>query len=247
MDPFCSSPLKVGVIGDRPLFTWAVQQLLVREPDIATAVIGESPEDLRRAAWSTGSDKLDVILTDVCANNDLTAARIGEIRPLGRVVVVSGTARREDAVAVLKAGAAGYLSSTEPCSTFAVAVRAVAADGFFLPPDLADVVLPGEIVTGAATPAAFSSRGALPAAPPETDLPRLSEREEQVLGLIAQGFTHSQIATRLGVAVTTVNTYVKRTRAKLMLGNKAELVRVALERRVVAYPTYPAYPVAGRR
>jgi DNA-binding NarL/FixJ family response regulator len=58
----------------------------------------------------------------------------------------------------------------------------------------------------------------------------LSRREEQTLNLIAKGFTHAQIATRLNVQKTTVDTYVERIRAKLQVGNKAELTRAALER-----------------
>lgn len=55
----------------------------------------------------------------------------------------------------------------------------------------------------------------------------LSEREFQVLDLIASGFTHAQAARRLGISQHTVDTYVKRLRAKLGPGNKAHLVRMA--------------------
>jgi DNA-binding NarL/FixJ family response regulator len=58
--------------------------------------------------------------------------------------------------------------------------------------------------------------------------PALSEREGQVLRQIAHGLTHAQIATRLGISLHTVDTYVKRIRAKLGVGNKAELTRAAL-------------------
>ncbi|MFJ8430182.1 response regulator transcription factor [Kitasatospora sp. NPDC094019] len=61
----------------------------------------------------------------------------------------------------------------------------------------------------------------------------LSAREEQVLSQISQGLTHGQIATRLGISPHTVDTYVKRIRAKLGVGNKAELTRVALLNRLV--------------
>ncbi|MFY1691159.1 response regulator transcription factor [Plantactinospora sp. WMMB782] len=57
---------------------------------------------------------------------------------------------------------------------------------------------------------------------------QLSEREEQVLRQISRGLTHGQIATRLGISQHTVDTYVKRIRAKLGAGNKAELTRAAL-------------------
>lgn len=62
----------------------------------------------------------------------------------------------------------------------------------------------------------------------------LSKREEQVLYHIARGLTHSQIATRLGISPHTVDTYVKRIRTKLGVGNKAELTRCALTRATMA-------------
>jgi DNA-binding NarL/FixJ family response regulator len=64
----------------------------------------------------------------------------------------------------------------------------------------------------------------------------LSEREDQVLGQIAHGLTHGQIATRLGISPHTVDTYVKRIRAKLGVGNKAELTRAALLAQVTTRP-----------
>ncbi|MFB7557210.1 response regulator transcription factor [Streptomyces brevispora] len=66
------------------------------------------------------------------------------------------------------------------------------------------------------------------AARPDPLALNLSGREEQVLGQISRGLTHGQIATRLGISPHTVDTYVKRIRAKLGVGNKAELTRVAL-------------------
>lgn len=58
----------------------------------------------------------------------------------------------------------------------------------------------------------------------------LSPREEQALDFIARGFTHAQTARRMGVTKATVDTYVERIRAKLQVGNKAELTRAALSR-----------------
>lgn len=72
-----------------------------------------------------------------------------------------------------------------------------------------------------------------------TDFP-LSEREEQVLRLIAHGLTHQQIATRLGISPHTVDTYVKRIRSKLGVGNKAELTRAALIGQLAPRTTNPA-------
>jgi DNA-binding NarL/FixJ family response regulator len=70
----------------------------------------------------------------------------------------------------------------------------------------------------------------------------LSEREEQVLRQISRGLTHMQIATRLGISPHTVDTYVKRIRAKLGVGNKAELTRAALLGRILPSTTSPNAP-----
>jgi DNA-binding NarL/FixJ family response regulator len=95
------------------------------------------------------------------------------------------------------------------------AVRTVVAGGFALSPQLADI-LQAEL--------GRSPRG------PGADIPELSVREDQALMLIARGFTHGQVATRMGVSKSTVDTYVERIRSKLQVGNKAELTRAALER-----------------
>jgi DNA-binding CsgD family transcriptional regulator len=98
-------------------------------------------------------------------------------------------------------------------------VRTVAKGGFTLSADLANL-LQAEL----ASP--------LPPEPCERDglgLGLLSPREEQALELIAQGFTHAQVARRMAIRKATVDTYVERIRAKLQVGNKAELTRAALE------------------
>src|SRR6185437_8152126 len=116
-----------------------------------------------------------------------------------------------DGAAYLRAGASGVISKREPGERIVGAVRAVTSGARFCP---------GE-----------------PEVPPvaeRTDVAgyHLSEREEQVLRQISRGLTHGQIATRLGISSHTVDTYVKRIRAKLGVGNKAELTRAALLGRV---------------
>ncbi|TMM39796.1 MAG: response regulator transcription factor [Actinobacteria bacterium] len=107
----------------------------------------------------------------------------------------------------LRAGASGVISKCESGEHMIRAVRAIASGAYFTAPEPA----------------------------PEPAVERhdmfshhLSEREEQVLRQIARGLTHGQIATRLGISPHTVDTYVKRIRAKLGVGNKAELTRAAL-------------------
>ena len=107
----------------------------------------------------------------------------------------------------LRAGTTGVIDKRETGENVIAALRAVIAgtkvipDGHLAPP---------------------------PAECSEAEGPNLSEREEQVLRQISHGLTHGQIATRLRISPHTVDTYVKRIRAKLGVGNKAELTRLAL-------------------
>ncbi|WP_218060578.1 response regulator transcription factor [Micromonospora sediminicola] len=112
-----------------------------------------------------------------------------------------------NAGAYLRAGASGVISKRESGERMVEAVRTVASGGCVRPE---------------------GCDGQAHVARAETVACHLSEREEQVLRQISRGLTHSQIATRLGISPHTVDTYVKRIRAKLGAGNKAELTRAAL-------------------
>jgi len=108
----------------------------------------------------------------------------------------------------LRAGASGVVSKTESREGLVAAIRVVTS-GTKVSPDTVNgnpVVAPAD----------------------DERAPNLSKREQQVLGQISQGLTHGQIATRLDISPHTVDTYVKRIRAKLGVGNKAELTRAAL-------------------
>lgn len=122
------------------------------------------------------------------------------------VLVLTSEAAADDEV-YLRAGATGVISKAESGESI---VRAV------------------QMVTSG-TRVCAAEAGPVPAAgrPQAAGCP-LSEREEQVLRQIAHGLTHGQIATRLGISPHTVDTYVKRIRSKLGVGNKAELTRAAL-------------------
>jgi DNA-binding NarL/FixJ family response regulator len=145
----------------------------------------------------------DAALIDLDALDAREALHHVEVVAKCMAVLVLHNETTRDCEQYLHAGASGVLSKREPSEQFVSAVRAV--------------------TTG------------LPGAQPELPLQRseppnvhLSEREVQVLVQIAHGLTHTQIATRLGISSHTVDTYVKRIRAKLGVGNKAELTRVAL-------------------
>jgi DNA-binding NarL/FixJ family response regulator len=126
--------------------------------------------------------------------------------------------------AYIRAGASGVVSKRESGERIIQAVQTVAAGAHL---DSAEVEHRPLIEPVVERPAEASGC-------------HLSEREEQVLRQISRGLTHGQIATRLGISPHTVDTYVKRIRAKLGVGNKAELTRAALLGRLAT--ELPAVP-----
>ncbi len=192
--------LRVGVVSRCPVYVIGLTQAL-QGCGITVRAQPESP-DLPRFMV------VDAVLMDAelfASGNDLTPIAAAAVH--APVLIVNGEppAAGPD---FRGAGARGVVGRGESAEGIVSALRAVAAGG---EPD-----------TGAAR------RGPQPADARPPEQAGLSEREFQVLHHIARGFTHGQIATRLGISPHTVDTYVKRVRAKLGVGNKAELTTVAL-------------------
>jgi DNA-binding NarL/FixJ family response regulator len=136
---------------------------------------------------------------------------IEQVVERGPVVVSSSWERPLTFGAVLRAGARGYVTSHSDSSIVVDALLAVGSGGFHVCPEL----------TGRFHSEVVRSVSSNPSG--------LAPREAETLNWIARGLTHSQIARRMGLTEATVNTYAKRIRAKLNVGNKAELTRLAIE------------------
>ena len=127
-------------------------------------------------------------------------------------------ASSSDVLEAVKAGATGYLVKSASTDEFLDAVRRTAAGDAVFTPGLAGLVL-GEY-----------RRLADRAGAPTPDAPRLTERETEVLRLVAKGLSYKQIAERLVLSHRTVQNHVQNTLSKLQLHNRVELVRYAIER-----------------
>jgi DNA-binding NarL/FixJ family response regulator len=158
----------------------------------------------------------DVALIDIDVLNARDLRHITEAAKLSAVLVLSNDVVPNEQPFLL-AGASGVVSKRASPHRIVGAVRAMISKT----PGTHDV---GQAGAAVAWPAPETS---------ETTMCPLSGREEQVLRQISRGLTHGQIATRLGISPHTVDTYVKRIRAKLGVGNKAELTRAALLGRLV--------------
>jgi two-component system, NarL family, nitrate/nitrite response regulator NarL len=208
--------IAVGVVDDHPVVRCGLSHLLERWPDIRVTVVAATVA----ALGPTGS--LDVVVLDLYLGSDVpeleSVALLAASTP---VLVISASARPDDVLGAIRAGASGYLTKDCAPELLAGGILTVASGGFALTSELAD------IVQSAQARADGAGRGSGREVPGRG---RLSPREEQTLSFIARGFTHEQIATRLGIRRSTVNTYVERIRDKLQVGNKAELTRAALAR-----------------
>lgn len=216
--------IRVAIVDDHPIARRGVEQVLAEVDGVrVVASVGSAAEladELTDAR--VDSDYPDVMVLDLYHDGDTPCLdAVARLAKGTRVLVMSASGRPQDVLGAIRAGAAGYVTKQSSPEMIVSAVETAAAGGFFLSSQLADI-LQAEL-----------SRPAAPASQPQPRPKAVSEgvlspREEETLSLIARGFTHAQAATRMGVSKATADTYVERIRAKLQVGNKAELTRAAL-------------------
>ena len=190
--------IRTDLLVSSPIFLVGLVQTL-NDAGIRIVAVRTTPEE--EPSWLADALVMDV--DALCPRNELSQIAIAA--KCTAVLVLANIPSAE--AAYLQAGATGVISKRETGERLVEAVRAVTS---------------GLPVCSGETHPARAVEHAEPAGV------ALSEREEQVLRQISCGLTHGQIATRLGISPHTVDTYVKRIRAKLGVGNKAELTRAAL-------------------
>ena len=141
-----------------------------------------------------------------------------ESNPEVRFLALSVSDEPEDVIAMIRAGARGYVTKSIAPADLVGAIRQVDEGDAVFSPRLAGFVLD-----------AFA--GSVPAADP--DLDQLTPREREVLRLIARGFAYKQVARRLEISVKTVESHVSAVLRKLQLSSRHELARWATDRRIV--------------
>jgi DNA-binding NarL/FixJ family response regulator len=206
--------VRVMVVDDHPMWRDGVARDLAEAGYDVVATVGEGAQAVRVAA----ATRPDVVVLDLQLP-DLSGVEV--IRgllashPPVRVLMLSASGEQQDVLDAVKAGATGYLLKSAGRVEFLDAVRRTATGDAVFTPGLAGLVL-GEYRR-------------LAAAPPATDAPRLTDRETEVLRLVAKGLSYKQIAERLVVSHRTVQNHVQNTLNKLQLHNRVELVRYAIE------------------
>jgi DNA-binding NarL/FixJ family response regulator len=167
----------------------------------------------------------DVVLLDVQMPGGGGVEVIRQValrRPVQRFLALSVSDAAEDVIAIIRAGARGYVTKTISGPELADAVGRVAGGDAVFSPRLAGFVLD-----------AFAGAASLPPAEVDPELDLLSPREREVLRHIARGYLYKEIALRLGISAKTVEAHVSAVLRKLQLSNRHELSRWAVERRLV--------------
>jgi DNA-binding NarL/FixJ family response regulator len=190
-------------------------------------VIGEA-DDVQPAIDLIASVQPDVVLLDVHLPGGGGQAVIQAIKPLFpsvRFLALSASDAPEDVIAVIRAGARGYVTKTISTAELADAIKRVAAGDAVFSHRLA-----GFVLDAFAASSGSSGSDVKPSFDPELD--QLTSREREVLRLIAQGYTYKEIARELYISVKTVESHVSSVLRKLQLSSRHQLTRWATERRL---------------
>jgi DNA-binding NarL/FixJ family response regulator len=205
---------RVMVVDDHPMWREAVARDLTEAGHEVVATAGDGGEAVRRAPAARPEVAVVDLQLPVLSGVEVTRALVtGGVR----VLVLSASGEQVDVLEAVKAGATGYLVKSASREDLLAAVAATARGEAVFTPGLAGLVL-GEYRRLSATPAASAA-----------DPPRLTERETEVLRMVAKGLSYKDIAARLVLSHRTVQNHVQNTLNKLQLHNRVELVRYAIE------------------
>ena len=211
-------PIRVLVVDDHALFRRGLQMVLEQEPDID--VVGEA-SDGAEAVEQAAETLPDIVLMDVRMPKrggiDACTA-IHDAVPSAKIIMLTISDEEADLYDAIKAGAMGYLLKEISIEEVASAIRAVHGGQSLISPSMASKLL----TEFAAMVKKTDDRQQVPT-------PRLTDREMEVLKLVAKGLSYRQIADRLVLSHRTVQNHVQNTLRKLQMHNRVELTRYAIE------------------
>ena len=211
------TPIRVVLVDDHAMFRTGVRAEL-RD---SVQIVGEAA-DAQEAVAVVLETQPDVVLLDVHLPGGGGVEVLRQVHPKApdvRFLALSVSDAAEDVIGTIRAGARGYVTKSITGRDLVAAIKRVADGDAVFSPRLAGFVL--DAFAGGEAPSV------------DDDLDRLTQREREVLRLIARGYAYKEIAKELFISVKTVETHVSAVLRKLQLSNRYELTRWATDRRLV--------------
>ena len=209
------SDIRVLLADDHAVVREGLKALINAQPGME--VVGEAADGPVAVELTSELDP-DVVVVDVSMpglNGAQVTARLRKTCPDRKVLALTVHEDKSYLRLLLEAGAAGYVLKRAAAAELVQAIRAVAAGGTYLDPTMA-----GSVVDDFVHPAERR----------DTPAVELSERETEVVRLIALGYSNKEIASQLGLSVKTIETYKTRSMEKLCMRNRVDIIKYAVRR-----------------
>jgi len=217
-----TGPVRVVIVDDHAMFRSGVRGELATAGATAVEVLAEAA-DVDQAVQAIAAHRPDVVLLDVHLPGGGGAEVMRRSQasvPETRYLALSVSDAAEDVIGTIRGGARGYVTKTITGPELVSAIRRVADGDAVFSPRLAGFVLD-----------AFA--GSIEVAAVDEDLDRLTEREREVMRLIARGYAYKEVAKELFISIKTVETHMSSVLRKLQLSSRHELSRWASDRRLL--------------
>jgi two-component system NarL family response regulator len=214
--------LRVMIVDDHALFRRGLEMVLAQEPDID--LVGEA-SDGAEAVERAAELMPDVVLMDVRMPRRSGIEAAGEIKdllPHAKILMLTISDEEADLYEAIKAGASGYLLKEIPIEEVADAIRSVWEGQSRISPSMASKLL-----------TEFANMSRQTADRPQMPAPRLTDREMEVLKLVAQGMNNRDIAKELFISENTVKNHIRNILEKLHLHSRMEAVVYAVREKLL--------------
>ena len=226
VDSPAADPIRALIVDDHALFRRGLEMVLAAEDDIE--LVGEA-SDGAEAVQKAGESLPDVVLMDIRMpkSSGIEACRaMKEVAPSSKIVMLTISDEEEDLFQAIRAGASGYLLKDIPLDEVADVVRAVHGGQSLINPSMA-----AKLLTEFAALNKRDQEERAEQVPP----PKLTDREMQVLKLVAKGMNNRDIARELFISENTVKNHVRNILEKLQIHSRMEAVMIAVREKLIEF------------
>ena len=226
VDSPTADPIRALIVDDHALFRRGLEMVLAAEDDIE--LVGEA-SDGAEAVQKAGESLPDVVLMDIRMpkSSGIEACRaMKEVAPSSKIVMLTISDEEEDLFEAIRAGASGYLLKDIPLDEVADVVRAVHGGQSLINPSMA-----AKLLTEFAALNKRDQEERAEQVPP----PKLTDREMQVLKLVAKGMNNRDIAKELFISENTVKNHVRNILEKLQIHSRMEAVMIAVREKLIEF------------